>query len=1227
MRVNQSTSTSQAITTDLPVELKEGEVYSVKIKEKVSEKEAIVHIRGKDVHIQFEGKVPSAERATVQITENRGQLPQVRTVSVDQGSGTGEHDVSTILRSMGTNPTPELKQATKILIDKGIPLSKEAIRDVKEFLEKGLGNLQQKLVTIHAIANKKLDVSTTQLRSIHEALHGPTLSSVLSSMEKIIDPSHSKGLDASLQTNTRSMSTIVRVEPNLEKAIKQIREQLSNNSKIDPEIAAKIEKALNEAQKLQQMGQERVGREHLYQSLTKIEEALNTTTLPKESMGQARDTASKASLTQSAIGKTQEALNQAKETVKREPSLEKAIQQIREQLSNNSKMEPEIAARIEKALNEAQKLQQMGHERAGREHLSRSLTKIEEALNTTQPKESTGQARDTASTASQTQSEIGKTQEALNQAKETVKREPSLEKAIQQIREQLSNNSKIEPEIAAKIEKALNEAQKLQQMGHERAGREHLSQSLTKIEEALDTAQPKESAGQVRDTASKASLTQSAIGKTQEALNQAKEIVKREPSLEKAIQQIREQLSNNSKIEPEIVAKIEKALNEAQKLQQMGHERAGREHLSQSLTKIEEALDTTQPKESTGQARDTASTASHAQSEIGKTQEALSQAKETVRREPSLEKAIQQIREQLGNNPKIMPEIAGKIEKALLDAQQLQQAGQDRAARVLLMQALDQATGELNGIPSQGQPTTVVGSQQPNLHSPIVNVTNPASMEPSLLQNVEELLQSLINMVQEEPSLERVLQQFQELIANHPNANSAAVSRVEKSLAQAVSLQQMGWEQVGREQVVKTIDQVGPDLVADLTVDETIDHIRNGQQQYDANIDLQMGALLATKDLVVTEITAKLSQAASHFQSVKREVTRNLDNIIQVAQSNKGNITSAVKPLLESTIDLLDKAILKSEITMLTDMETEKQIMKASSQLAEARRLLTKGENTQAMAIMNDVKSKLDSLQWKPSNVRIQHFMTSESIFSDEVPSVHKLSDQVAQIAHQHQSHEPSARNTFEFFRSLGLNYESEVAQSLSSVQQNGNDDLHKNLKAALLQLAQTEGAQSSLSNQNQQVEKALNNLTGQQLLSKSESGSNLQNMFFQLPVMLGGSLESAKLYVNSKNEGQKVDWENCSLYFLIETKKMGQTGIYISAVDRNLSITVKNNQPNIKEKVDPVISKCKDKLKEIGYNISGVTFTKLTEEAKTSQQRQQAQPSAQTTRPNTIAKGLDFKI
>ncbi|MBE5396796.1 hypothetical protein HT747_16790 [Brevibacillus borstelensis] len=791
MRINQSTSGTQLIQNDQPLEIKEGEVYSVKVKERISDKEAIVQIRGKDVHVQFEGKVPSGERATIQVTNGQGQFPQVKTVLVAAGNTASEPDVQTVLTSMGEKATQELKQAAKILLDNGIPLSKESLRDVKEFFERASGTVQQKLDTIQMIANKKLSVTSTHLRSVHEALHGPPLTNVLTDFGN--KPTTNKTAKIILQTET------------------------------------------------------------------------------------------------------------------------------------------------------------------------------------------------------------------------------------------------------------------------------------------------------------------------------------------------------------------------------------------------------------------------------------------------NLDKAIQHIRDHIVNNPRVTPEVTTKVEKAVVEAIKLQHAGQETAARQLLLQTLSQFNKSIgkSDIPTQSQ------NQMSTPGVSLLNEGNVNFIQSDLNHHQDALLNKLINLVQQEPSMEQALRLFTEQFGDQAKGNPDAASKVEKALAQAVTLQQIGWEQVGREQVLKVLDQVGPDLFADLRVGLDKDPLLLGQYDYDRVSDLQAGAFLGTRDLVVTEITKKLSQAASDFQTVKREMARNISNVIQVIETNNSNVFSGVKPLLESTIDMLDKSILKSEITMLTDMETEKQLMKASSQLAEARSLLTKGENGKAIDVLQGVKAMLESLQWKPSNVRIQHFLTRSSIFSEEAPSTHQLANQVVDITNHFQNHPPSPRNTFEFFRSLGLNYESEVAQALSSGQPGSNQDLHKNLKVALMQLAKSEDGAFSPLNNHHSAEQALHNLNGQQLLSKSEAGSNLQSMFFQLPAMLGDRLESVKLYVNSKNKGQKIDWENCSLYFLLETKKMGPTGILISTVDRNLSITIKNDQQGMKERLEPVVMKCKENLQGIGYNIAGVTFTRLTEE-KAGHQQLQAQNPARVNRLTASLnslKGFDFKI
>lgn len=368
---------------------------------------------------------------------------------------------------------------------------------------------------------------------------------------------------------------------------------------------------------------------------------------------------------------------------------------------------------------------------------------------------------------------------------------------------------------------------------------------------------------------------------------------------------------------------------------------------------------------------------------------------------------------------------------------------------------------------------------------------------------------------------------------------------------------------------------------------------------YNTESELQASMPFSSKDLIVTEITKRLALATDQFQNLKREITRNLDHLIQMTQATKSQSIHHSKPLLESTIDTLDKAILKSEITALTDMKTEKQLMHASSELAKARAFLEKGDHTEATRILREVKELLQSLNWKPSDVKVKHFITKETLFMEDKPQVHRMASLLESTARIN-STEPSARHTFELVRALGLNHDSEAAQQLTSQReqgipgnQNHQDHPNRNMKALIMQSLKDNEGQNTKSTQ--QLQQALQHITGQQILSKADGSSQLQSMFFNLPLAQGSELKDIKVYINSKKGGEKVDWENCSLYFLFETKKIGDTGILISATNRNLSITIKNDQPNLKEKLGSLVEACKENLNEIGYHIVGVNFSLLT--------------------------------
>ena len=411
--------------------------------------------------------------------------------------------------------------------------------------------------------------------------------------------------------------------------------------------------------------------------------------------------------------------------------------------------------------------------------------------------------------------------------------------------------------------------------------------------------------------------------------------------------------------------------------------------------------------------------------------------------------------------------------------------------------------------------------------------------------------------------------------------------------------------------------EVNEMAVRDLNLADSVD-------QYRLSDEILAGLKPETKDIVITHVTQRMAQAAEQFKELKREVTRNLDNMVRVAEATRVNIFPQMKQVMESTVDLIDKAILKSDFVMFADMFTEKQLMNVSMDLATAKKHLANGQNDQAAALLSKIKTTLLELNWQPADVKVRHVLTNEQMVREGNSSKHELTHLIDHVSRP-ENPAGSARGTFELIRSLGLNYDSEIAQSLVTANDRGNEEqIQQNMKAAMLKLVGNEGDQAIIPSADQQVREIVQNLTGQQLLNRSEPGSPLQTMFFSLPLMMGANMETVKLYVNAKKEGEKIDWENCSLYFLIDTKKIGETGILLTANNRNLSITIKNDRQELKQKMETLVDKCKENLKEIGYNITTINFTRLSNEKEIPSEKSN-EPSVPINR--TTTKGFDFSV
>jgi hypothetical protein len=344
-----------------------------------------------------------------------------------------------------------------------------------------------------------------------------------------------------------------------------------------------------------------------------------------------------------------------------------------------------------------------------------------------------------------------------------------------------------------------------------------------------------------------------------------------------------------------------------------------------------------------------------------------------------------------------------------------------------------------------------------------------------------------------------------------------------------------------------------------------------------------------SKDMIVKTITEKLSQAALDFKKLQIEMNKKLENAAFLLNSGQTLARQQAKQFVEAVINTLDRAILRGEFMLFTDMKTEKQMLQASAKLAEAKQLLTEGKPSDALTIVNEVKNLLGGLRFQPADVKIKHFISAFHFNEQEVMPKQQLLSQLARTLKLPLGEEVSARSMFEQFRQLGFQHEKDVSRSLLLKQPAMES---QNIKVVLMKLSQGELGMIA-----QQAEHALMNMTGQQLLSKFDANHHMQTMFYQLPVILHDQIETVHIYLNSRNDEGKLDWQNCSLYFLLDTEKYGKIGILLQALERNLTITIKTDNAQLAEALKSLTEMAKENLEAIGYNVKGIAFAKMNEQ------------------------------
>ncbi|NLM43132.1 MAG: hypothetical protein GX201_03820 [Clostridiales bacterium] len=419
------------------------------------------------------------------------------------------------------------------------------------------------------------------------------------------------------------------------------------------------------------------------------------------------------------------------------------------------------------------------------------------------------------------------------------------------------------------------------------------------------------------------------------------------------------------------------------------------------------------------------------------------------------------------------------------------------------------------------------------------------------------------------------------------------------------------------DRLTKVVNEEKQTLSSSSEADDSVSHIpvfQEGAEKEYATA-LMMTAGLGGKQYLVTEVTTRLKEAAQSFKELKRDIANNLDMVLRNMKTPGTTGRYNAKINLAKAIDLLDKAILKSDIALFGDMKLEKELLKVDSQLQEAKVLLDKGEYDKAWSLVDKIKNSMESLNWKPSKSRILHYASLKEVYESNGNTGTKLSAAYKALMDNFKHEDYTPRKVYEAIKLLGGDHEGETARYLIG-EKVDKSLLENNIKSLLLSLPEKEGA----------VLELINKISGNQLLNKDNNGL-VQTMFFALPLMIKGKATDMKIYINSKKDDKKVDWKNCSIYFLIDTEKLGQTGILLQASGGNINITIRNDREDLKEKANPLLQEFKENLKELGYEVGLLNFTKLNSKGEEKKEVQSNLNNRSINSFNPIKKGFDMRI
>ncbi len=326
---------------------------------------------------------------------------------------------------------------------------------------------------------------------------------------------------------------------------------------------------------------------------------------------------------------------------------------------------------------------------------------------------------------------------------------------------------------------------------------------------------------------------------------------------------------------------------------------------------------------------------------------------------------------------------------------------------------------------------------------------------------------------------------------------------------------------------------------------------------------------------IETKITPKLLKLKNEFIDFKKDVIKTLDKVEAkgISKADKRNI------LLE-TVEKIDSKIMKSEMSLFMDLKGERELLKISSKLQEAIKLIKENKVSEAEKIIKSQVTILDKMKYEPS---IKKAVALSSIKQNENNNLKTIKSSIYKSAEGFTVSDKSASSVVNYLRKLGINHEVENFEKYISQNNNSKEDFVniKNIKEMLLAL------KNNTKNQNdyQKASSMITSIDKSQVKNKIADNKSLQTVSFDIPLKIDGRIKNVKVFIKSPQKELKLDWENFNMFFAFDTDKLGKIGIRVVAVNKNLNISITNDEISISSS-HKIKEDLKKDVEEFGYKV-----------------------------------------